>query len=95
MARSTDKRIIPSIGAVVRYRYPKYAGCSERTRAMTMSTVNLRRAELEQERLRLQAEINQYPAPIPACDVYFNDLLERRSRVCDELARLAQTEQTR
>jgi hypothetical protein len=62
---------------------------------MTMSTANLRWAELEQERLRLQAEINQYPAPIPACDVYFNDLLERRSRVCDELARLAQAEQTR
>ena len=48
-----------------------------------------RRNALEQERLLLQAEINSYPMPIPACDVYFNDLLERRSRVCDELARLA------
>jgi hypothetical protein len=47
-----------------------------------------RRNTLEKERLRLQAEINSYPMPIPACDVYFNDLLERRSRVCDELARL-------
>jgi hypothetical protein len=48
-----------------------------------------RRNALEKERLRLQAEINSYPMPIPACDVYFNDLLERRSQVCDELARLA------
>jgi hypothetical protein len=50
---------------------------------------NERRSALENERLRLQAEINSYPMPIPACDVYFNDLLERRSQVCDELARLA------
>jgi hypothetical protein len=64
------------------------------TRAMTtFPKANHKRAELEQDRLRLQTEINQYPAPIPACDVYFNDLLERRSRVCDELARLADAEQ--
>lgn len=42
---------------------------------------DLRRADLEAERLR-QAAINAYPAPIPACDVYFNDLLEQRSRIC-------------
>ena len=36
-----------------------------------------RRNALENERLRLQAEINSYPMPIPACDIYFNDLLER------------------
>ncbi|HEV7392115.1 MAG TPA: hypothetical protein VGO08_10755 [Burkholderiales bacterium] len=59
----------------------------------TFPKANHKRAELEQDRLRLQTEINQYPAPIPACDVYFNDLLERRSRVCDELARLADAEQ--
>jgi hypothetical protein len=52
-------------------------------------TCDERRNALEKERLRLQAEINSYPMPIPACDVYFNDLLERRSQVCDELARLA------
>ena len=40
---------------------------------------------LEQERLALQSEINAYPAPIPACDVYFNALLERRSRICEEI----------
>jgi hypothetical protein len=44
--------------------------------------------ELERERLRLQKEINSYPTPIPGCDVYFNDLLERRSRICEELNRL-------
>lgn len=47
------------------------------------------REALEKERLRLQAEINSYPAPIPACDVYFNDLLEQRSRVCEALGKLA------
>jgi hypothetical protein len=43
------------------------------------------REALEEDRLRIQAEINAYPAPIPACDVYFNGLLERRSRICEEL----------
>jgi hypothetical protein len=46
------------------------------------------RDALEQERLRIQAEITSYPMPIPACDAYFNHLLEQRSRICDELARL-------
>jgi hypothetical protein len=43
------------------------------------------REALEQERLRIQTEINSYPAPIAGCDVYFNDLLERRSRISEEL----------
>jgi hypothetical protein len=47
-----------------------------------------RREALERERLALQNEINNYPMPIPACDVYFNDLLERRNRVCEALTRL-------
>jgi hypothetical protein len=46
------------------------------------------RATLEGERLRIQAEIVSYPMPIPACDVYFNGLLEERARVCGALARL-------
>lgn len=46
------------------------------------------REELEQERLRIQVEINSYPAPIPACDAYFNDLLEQRSRLCEQLSAL-------
>jgi hypothetical protein len=49
------------------------------------------RQALEEERLRIQAEINAYPAPIPACDVYFNDLLERRSRICEQLERLRES----
>jgi hypothetical protein len=51
-----------------------------------------RRALLESERLRVQAEIASYPMPIPACDVYFNGLLEQRARICDELASLAEPE---
>ena len=47
------------------------------------------RDALETERLRIQAEINAYPTPIPACDVYFNSLLERRSRISEQLSRLA------
>lgn len=49
------------------------------------------REALERERLRLQAEIVSYPMPIPACDVYFNGLLERRARICEALARLDST----
>ena len=54
----------------------------------------MRRDELEQERLRIQADITRYPMPIPGCDVYFNDLLEQRSRVCEELARIEQSIET-
>jgi hypothetical protein len=53
------------------------------------SRMTATREALEQERLALQVEINRYPAPIHACDVYFNDLLEQRSRVCEALAKLA------
>ena len=48
------------------------------------------RDQLERERLRIQAEITSYPPPIPACDAYFNYLLERRALVVDELGRLEQ-----
>jgi len=47
-----------------------------------------REQTLECERLRIQTEINDYPGPIPACDVYFNSLLEQRNRVCEELTAL-------
>lgn len=47
-----------------------------------------RRDTLERERLRVQAEIVNYPMPIPACDVYFNGLLEQRASVCEQLAML-------
>ena len=46
------------------------------------------RAALETELDRVQAEIRKYPPPIPACDAYFNHLLEERGRISDELARL-------
>jgi hypothetical protein len=46
------------------------------------------REALERERLRIQTEINNYPAPIPGCDAYFNHLLEQRSRICEELNKL-------
>lgn len=46
------------------------------------------RDALEAARLRIQADIVSYPAPIAACDVYFNDLLEQRSRICARLAAL-------
>ena len=49
-------------------------------------TLGEKREALELERLRIQAEITSYPMPIPACDAYFNHLLDQRSRVCDELA---------
>jgi hypothetical protein len=48
------------------------------------------RQRLEAERLRIQREITSYPMPIPACDAFFNHLLEQRALVCDELARLGQ-----
>lgn len=46
------------------------------------------REALEGARLRIQREIVSYPMPIPACDVYFNDLLEQRSRICARLSAL-------
>jgi len=55
------------------------------------ANVGTTREELEAARQRIQAEINRYPAPIPGCDVYFNDLLEQRSRICEQLSRLDQT----
>ena len=48
------------------------------------------RATLEAERLRIQREIGAYPPPIPACDAYFNFLLEQRALIADELNRLAE-----
>ena len=49
------------------------------------------RASLEAELDRVQAEIRKYPPPIPACDAYFNHLLEERGRISDELTRLNTT----
>lgn len=42
---------------------------------------------LEKEMRRVQGEIRNYPAPIPACDAQFNYLLEEREALSLELAR--------
>jgi len=46
------------------------------------------REHLENERLRVNEEIKNYPPPIPACDAQFNYLLEERARIGQELGRL-------
>lgn len=43
---------------------------------------------LEAKRDAIYEEISHYRAPIPACDVQFNHLLEERARVFQELSRL-------
>ncbi len=50
------------------------------------------RAELETVRRALATEIHHYPTPIAACDAQFNHLLEQRTLVLAELARLSETE---
>jgi len=47
---------------------------------------------LERIRERVNTEIGQYPSPIPACDAQFNHLLEQRSRIGRELARLRESD---
>lgn len=46
------------------------------------------KARLERSKEQVHAEIRNYPPPIPACDVQFNQLLEKRTRVSQELTRL-------
>lgn len=43
---------------------------------------------LEAKRDAIYEEISYYRAPIPACDVQFNHLLEERSRVFQELSQV-------
>jgi hypothetical protein len=49
------------------------------------------RSLLEQQRVRIQEEIANYPPPITACDAQFNHLLEQRSRIARELACMTKT----
>lgn len=49
---------------------------------------NTLRLALERRRESIQNEIVSYRSPIPACDVDFNDLLNERGLVTDELRRL-------
>ena len=46
---------------------------------------------LEQQRVRIQEEIANYPPPITACDAQFNHLLEQRSQIARELACMTKT----
>ena len=48
-----------------------------------------RREALEARRRELDAEIRDYPTPIPRCDAQFNHLMEERSRIARELQDLA------
>jgi hypothetical protein len=50
------------------------------------------RDRLEHTLTLLNQEIRSYPTPIARCDEQLTDLLERRSRVVDELRRLEQRE---
>lgn len=63
-----------------------------RKQELTQQAVNVAteqiRAQLEQEKRRINEEINNYPAPIPACDAQFNYLLEERARIFQELSHL-------
>ena len=54
-----------------------------------------RRSRLQAEKERIQREISSYPTPIAGCDQQFNYLLERRTQIRRELARLLEAEQTR
>jgi len=47
------------------------------------------RGQLEFAREAISRELCTIPPPVPNCDVHFNRLLEDRSRVVDELRRLA------
>jgi hypothetical protein len=45
-------------------------------------------SRLEEEKRRLDAEIREYPTPIPRCDAQFNALFERRDAIVRELEKL-------
>jgi hypothetical protein len=56
--------------------------------ALAASVWDRIKAHLLDERHRIAEEIKNYPRPIPACDLQFNHLLERRASLSRELARL-------
>jgi|GEM_PF-4244958 len=43
------------------------------------------KSQLENKRWQINKEIGSYPAPIPACDLQFNHLLEERSQISAKL----------
>jgi len=44
---------------------------------------------LQRERRLVDEQIRTYPTPIPRCDVQFNDLYERRTRLSQALQRVS------
>lgn len=57
-------------------------------RALLESVWKRIQSHLEAERHRIYEEIKDYPRPIPACDLQFNQLLEKRTRIGHDLERL-------
>ena len=43
---------------------------------------------LKERRKEITREIRSFPAPIPACDVHYNSLLEERRRITREFQKL-------
>ena len=43
---------------------------------------------LEDQRQRIYEEMKNYPRPIPACDLQFNHLLEKRTGILQEIDRM-------
>lgn len=46
------------------------------------------RQYLEARKAEVYTEMRQYPPPIPACDVQFNTLLQKRTEISLELGRM-------
>jgi hypothetical protein len=53
------------------------------------------RAHIEAERQKIHQEIKNYPRPIPACDLQFNHLLEKRAGICQDLDRMDEAARAR
>jgi hypothetical protein len=51
--------------------------------------------DLEAQRLRIYEEIKNYPRPIPACDLQFNHLLEKRAGILQEMDRMHEAQEER
>ena len=70
----------------------KHATADQTELVRIRSAIKLISDHLEDERSRIVAEIRAYPPPIPACDIQFNHLLERRNKHSRELNRLHRIE---
>ncbi|HRV92996.1 MAG TPA: hypothetical protein P5526_12610 [Anaerolineae bacterium] len=59
---------------------------------VVQSAWNKLKTELEQEKVRIYAQIGHYPPPIAACDQQFNYLLDKQTKILQALARLREAE---